>query len=105
MNLSQLLGSSNVTGSRSTLSTEHDYRIDIEILSMTGTLGKEATLVTRWRVSESGAENHGELRTTRYRTVLKAGTDYDAYVAAQSEMVMKLSKDISEALKKKAGAK
>jgi uncharacterized lipoprotein YmbA len=105
MNLSQLLGSSNVTGSRATLSTEHDYRIDIEILSMTGMLGKEATLVTRWRVSESGPETHGEIRTTRYRTVLKEKTDYDAYVAAQSEMVMKLSKDISEALKKKAGAK
>ena len=85
------------------LSNQDDYRVEIEILSMTGVIEKEASLAARWRVVDaSGQPGHAKMRTTKYSEDLPKKSGYDAFVDAQSRMVMELSGDIATELRRLA---
>jgi len=103
MDLSKILGSSSIGGYRSMLNNDYDYRVDIEIMSMTGVIDKDASLVARWQVADdSGLADHVKMRTTSYREDLPKKSGYDAFVDAQSRMVMDLSGDIATELRRLA---
>jgi len=71
-----------------------DYQVTVDIVQFDGQPGKEVVLVARWSVL-SGGEN--ELITTK-RTEIRektSGSGYEAFVAAQSRALGKLSHDIA----------
>jgi uncharacterized lipoprotein YmbA len=101
LNLSQLTGCKNVLGYRATKATEDSYRVYISILSMTGSLGEEASLTARWKVSKGRDDKSAAISTTTYNSKLKSD-DYATYVSAQSQLLVSLSRDIDKALRAKA---
>ena len=97
LNLSQLLGSSTVASYRFISTEESDYVLDIEVMSMTGTLGKIAELTARWRIWAEKSGESSKIMVVSYAEVLE-DSGYDTYVNAQSKMAMALSRDIAVAL-------
>jgi uncharacterized lipoprotein YmbA len=72
-----------------------DYRVEVEVLQMDGTLGGTVSLDAWWSVM------HGTTRVTRKATYSEpvAGQDYDALVQAESRTLAALSRDIAGALR------
>jgi uncharacterized lipoprotein YmbA len=105
LNLTRILGSSGVTGYRAMLSDAYDYRVDIEIVRMTGVLKQEAVLAARGQVSRGDEElTTSGMTLTSYSEKLPEKSGYDEYVEAQSKMLMKLSSDIAKEIRAKAKA-
>ena len=74
-----------------------DYRAEVELLQMDGTLGKTVFLEAWWSLSY-GAEKARVTRKSTYSEPV-AGQDYDALVQAHSRALAALSRDIVGALK------
>ena len=74
-----------------------DYRVEVELLTMDGTLGRTVSLEAWWSVSH-GAEKARVTRKSSYSEPV-AGQDYEALVQAQSRALAALSRDIAGALK------
>ncbi len=74
-----------------------DYRVEVEVLHMDGTLGKTVDLEAWWNVSY-GAEKARVTKRSSYSEPA-AGQDYDALVQAHSRALAALSRDIAGALK------
>jgi uncharacterized lipoprotein YmbA len=104
LNVSQQLNTDKVAESKLTYSGNVDYIIDIDVLGMSGTLGKDAFLNVRWRTSESLDNKSLDVHTKRYTRKLK-DSEYGTYIVAQSEMIAELSADISKIIKKEAKKK
>jgi uncharacterized lipoprotein YmbA len=79
-----------------------DYQIDVNVVRLTGTLGGESDLQALWTVH---AEKGEKLVATR-RTVLRrpAGDDYEAFVAALSDSLADLSREIAESIPRESEA-
>lgn len=93
-NLSGILNSDKVAESQLSYSGDADYTVDIDIRSMSGTLGENAYLSARWRVSKKGEEKSTDVKTGKYTVELK-DSKYSSYIIAQSKMLSDLSKDIA----------
>ena len=74
-----------------------DYRVEVELLKMDGTLGRTVSLEAWWSVS-SGAEKARVTRKSSYSEPV-AGQDYEALVQAHSRALAALSRDIAGALR------
>jgi uncharacterized protein len=74
------------------------YRVEAEILSMDGNLGKAAGLEVWWTISSGGEKTARATRKSKY-TAPVAGQNYEALVQAHSQTLAALSRDIAEALK------
>jgi uncharacterized lipoprotein YmbA len=99
LDIDMLLPECTVMAKRAANRMNPDYLIQVQVLSMTGKLGKRATLVARWGLF-SGAED--ELLKTgvgHYALALES-EDHDAYVAAMGRLVADLSRDIVSGLRK-----
>jgi uncharacterized protein len=72
-----------------------DYRVEVEVLKMDGTLGGTASLDAWWSIV------YGKTRVTRKATYSEpaTGKDYNALVQAHSRTLAALSRDIAGALK------
>lgn len=73
------------------------HQVILEVLTMEGTLGKEATLAVRWSLVDPDS---GTTRLTR-RTVLSeqpADSGYDAWIAAQQRNIGRLGEEIAAAI-------
>jgi uncharacterized protein len=75
-----------------------DYRIEMEVLRLDGSLGGDVTLEAWWMVlSGDGKKMVFNKRSTFTEAV--AGKDYSSLVSAQSRAVGLLSSEIAEAIK------
>jgi hypothetical protein len=75
-----------------------DYRIEMEVLRLDGSLGGEVTLEAWWMVlSGDGKKMLLNKKSTFTETV--AGKDYNSLVSAESRAVGLLSAEIAEAIK------
>lgn len=76
-----------------------DYQVKVEVSRFDGELGKDATLIARWTVFESGEKK--ELKAIRRSSITKPteGKSYEAMVASLSETVEQLSLEIAETIK------
>jgi uncharacterized protein len=74
-----------------------DYRVEVELLRMDGTLGGTLSLEAWWSVSY-GVEKARVSRKSSYSEPV-AGQDYDALIQAHSRALAALSRDIAGVLK------
>ena len=76
-----------------------DYQVKVEVSRFDGVLGKNATLIARWTVLESGEKK--TLKAVRRSSITKPteGKSYEAMVASLSETVEQLSQEIAETIK------
>lgn len=93
-NLVAILGTPRVTLYPQTLSSDIDYRVQIEVRNFESTLGKQAALDAVWSVRrmKNGKTDTG--RTSVRETVPDA--TYDALAAAHSRAIARMSQDIAE---------
>jgi uncharacterized protein len=74
-----------------------DYRVEVELLKMDGTPGRNFSLEAWWSVSNS-ADKARVIRQSSYSEAV-GGQDYEALVQAHSRALAALSRDIVGALK------
>jgi hypothetical protein len=95
-NLVAMLGTPRVTLFPQALSADADYRAAIEVQSFESALGEAATLDAVWTVRRAkGGQSRTGRTTVREPT---SGRSYDALVAAHSRAIVRLSRDIAEAV-------
>ena len=91
-NLAVLLDTENVEHYPWKHSFKPNYQVRINIEQLDGDLGKTVTLKARWRLMQASRVLMVKHPTIQVRV---KGTDYNAYVKAQSEAVYRLSKEIA----------
>jgi uncharacterized protein len=77
-----------------------DYQVTVDMLQFDGWLGGESTLLALWSILD-----RAELPLLSQRVCLNApvgGGDYEAMVAAMSELLARLSRDIAVAIQRLA---
>ena len=98
-NLSNQLPGSVIWNSRAMGEVATDYQIEIQILKLTGALGKKTQLSARWSLL-SGRE-YDLIQTGLFRQTQKpADSTYPSYVEAISQLTLELSSEIAAALQK-----
>jgi len=98
-NISILLPTNQVMLSQEVNLLPFDYQVVVNIREFDGALAGVVTLNADWTVSGKGKEK----AVTAKKSVLQentVGTDYSAYVAAQSRLLAKLSQEITEEIKR-----
>lgn len=97
-NLATLLCADPITLFPSRGPTQIDYRVEVEVLRLDGTLGESASLIARWIIID---EKETRVLTTRKSNLSSPaqGGDYDALVSAQSRTIAALSREIAKAFK------
>ena len=71
-----------------------DYKIEVEVIQFDGEPGVGATLVARWIILEGGSKKVLHMKRSRITESVSA-SDHSAVVAAQSRLLVSLSKEIS----------
>jgi uncharacterized lipoprotein YmbA len=79
-----------------------DYRLEVDVLRLDGNLGNQVTLIVQWALLETEEDDLILMRRTKYQESA-ADETMKELVLAKSRMVEKLSRDISEAVKKALG--
>jgi hypothetical protein len=92
-NLVAILGTPRVTMYPLTLSSDIDYRVQIEVRSFDSTLGKQAALDAVWSVRRMKTGKTDTGRTSVRESVTDAS--YDALAAAHSRAAARMSQDIA----------
>lgn len=79
--------------------TPVDYRIDVHVVQMDGTLGENAFLDVSWSIAD-GSDRRKPPLVTKRSTYKEStgGRDYGALVVAQSRNLASLSREIAEAI-------
>ena len=72
-----------------------DVQVVVDVSQFEGTLGGDAVLAARWRISRRGGEDS---TTGVSRLSEAAGADYESLVAAYSRLVGALSREIADSL-------
>ena len=75
-----------------------EYRVEVEVLQMDGTLGSTVSLEAWWSVTYGGDKKARLTRKATYSEPV-AGKGYDTLVQAHSRALAALSRDIAGALK------
>lgn len=80
-----------------------DFQIPIDILRFDGVLGNEVVLSVRWTLLKGDGK---EILVSKVSRIIEpvSGPDFDAFVAAQSRALEKLSREIAEATKGQSDA-
>jgi uncharacterized lipoprotein YmbA len=75
-----------------------DYRVEVEVLRLDGTLGGSASLIARWIIID---EKESRVLLTRKSNLSSpaAADGYEALVSAQSQNIAALSREIAEGIK------
>lgn len=92
-NFSGILGTENIEEYPWKLSFKPKYHVRIDIDQLDGKLGQTVTLKARWRLMKGREEIRVENSTV---TAKVNGGDYNAYVAAQSDALLQLTKLIAK---------
>jgi uncharacterized protein len=97
-NLSRLLCTKEIVLFPWKPSKAPEYRVEVGVVQMDGTLGGAVSLEAWWSVSSGGENKTRAVRKTRYSEPV-GGRDYTALVQAHSRALAALSRDIAAALK------
>jgi uncharacterized protein len=76
---------------------EPDYRVRVEVISMTGNMGSKASMEAWWSISETKAKKTILSRRTYYSESVR-GQDYQALTQAYSKILAAFSRDIAKAI-------
>jgi uncharacterized lipoprotein YmbA len=79
--------------------TSIDYRIDVDVIQMDGTLGESALLEVFWSIAD-GADRKKPVLVAKRSTYKEptAGGDYGTFVLAQSRNLASLSREIAKTI-------
>ena len=97
-NLAQLLSTDQVVLYPWRSSIPIDYKIEVEVIQFDGEPGARATLVARWIILEGGSKKVLLMKRSHITESVSA-SDYSAVVAAQSRLLVSLSREISSQIK------
>ncbi len=98
-NISILLPTDQVTLSQEIILSPVDFQVIVNVREFDGSLGGIVTLNADWVVAHKGKEKS----VIAKKSVLQEstdGVDYQAYVAAQSQLLEELSREISDEIRK-----
>lgn len=95
-NFSSLLGTENTEQYPWKLSFKPNYSVRVDVEQLDGKLGDSVTLKAHWRLSK-GLKEIAVRNTTLQQKI--RGSDYNAYVTAQSEILYKLCELISQEMR------
>ncbi|MFW5443242.1 MAG: membrane integrity-associated transporter subunit PqiC, partial [Methylococcaceae bacterium] len=98
-NISILLPTDQVVLSSEVSLVSEDFQVLINVRELYGKLGGTVTLNADWTVIHKGKEK----TITAKKSVFQEnsdGTDYQAYVGAQSRLLAKLSQEITDEIRK-----
>ncbi|MBT5221731.1 MAG: membrane integrity-associated transporter subunit PqiC [Gammaproteobacteria bacterium] len=98
-NISILLPTDQVTLGQEIVLQPIDYQVLVYIREFDGTLGGMVTLNADWTVASKGKDKSIFTRKSVFQDKVD-GAGYDAYVAAQSQLLGKLSQEITAEIKK-----
>jgi len=101
-NLVTILGTPRVTLFQSSLGTDAEYRVQIEVRNFESAPGKYASLDAVWTVRRVKDAKMETGRTSAREAT--ADGSYEALAAAHSRAVARLSQDIADAIRTLAGA-
>ena len=97
-NLGKQLGTEKVASYPSAIYFEPDYRIIIEILSLTGKPGELVTLRAGWTIIDRSGEQILERRISEYQQQL-IDPSIDSLVQAENQVIAMLCQEISNSLR------
>ncbi|NOQ62920.1 MAG: hypothetical protein GQ582_00220, partial [Methyloprofundus sp.] len=103
-NISILVPTNQVILNQEVSLVAYDYQVIINIRELDGSLGGKVTLNADWTVSDAAKRKKDKVVSAK-KSVLKEmtqGADYQAYVAAQSHLLARLSEEISIEIKRLA---
>ena len=104
-NISLLLGTDQVAVYPWEAGFKPHYRISLDIRYFEGQLGENVFLDTVWRVSDPQSQKIQSVKTSVIEEPLPA-TDYKALVAAESQAIAQLSREIAQEIRRlQAGGK
>ncbi len=95
-NLSILLSTDQVVHHTFRTSMPVDYQIRVEVIQFDGRPGESVLLVARWSIYDGKGKNFLAMKKSRYDEPAAPG--YDGLVAAQSNALAGLSRDIAAAI-------
>ncbi|MCP4690821.1 MAG: hypothetical protein GY859_22400, partial [Desulfobacterales bacterium] len=73
-----------------------DYQVRVEVIQFDGKPGESVVLAARWSVYDGKGKTFLTMKKSRHEAPAAAG--YDAFVAAQSNAMAGLSRDIAAAI-------
>ena len=98
-NISILLPTNQVTLNREIVLLPVDFQVIVNIREFDGSLGGGVTLNADWTVARKG-KNQSVMAKKSVLQENTDGADYQAYVAAQSRLLEKLSQEIADEIRK-----
>jgi uncharacterized protein len=98
-NISQHVCTKKISLSPGKASGESDYRVEVEVYRMDGSLGESAVLDVWWTVSKGAGNVLLRSKRSKFSESVKGNT-YSAFVQAQSRMLDTFSREIAEAIRK-----
>ena len=102
-NLSSLLGPSNAVAVPWTGTSTADYRVIVRFAVLDGEIGGEAEVRALWTVTVGGLGDEVAVQSFHARESVD-GEGAEALVAAQSRLLLALSRDIADAIEKRMQA-
>ncbi len=97
-NIGKQLGTEKVASYPSAIYFEPDYRIIIEILSLTGKPGELVTLRAGWTIIDRSGEQILERKISEYQQQL-TDPSIDSLVQAENQVIAMLCQEISDSLR------
>ena len=76
-----------------------DYQVSVEIVRMDGSLDRDAQLTAQWTILQSKENDIVTTRKSRFKAS-KAPMDYGELVAAQSQLLEALSREIAQSIQR-----
>jgi uncharacterized lipoprotein YmbA len=98
-NISQHVCTKKISLSPGKASGESDYRVEVEVYRMDGSLGKDAVLDVWWTVSKGVGNIILRSKRSKFSESVKGNT-FSAFVQAQSRILDTFSREIAEAIRK-----
>jgi uncharacterized protein len=97
-NISRHVCTKKISLSPGKASGESDYRVEVEVYRMDGSLGKDAVLDVWWTVLGGAGNIVFRSKRSKFSESVKGNT-YSAFVQAQSRLLDTFSREIAEAIK------
>lgn len=97
-NISQHVCTRKISLSPGKASGESDYRVEVEVYRMDGSLGKDAVLDAWWTVSGGAGNLFLQSKRSKFSESV-TGDTYSAFVQAQSRILDTFSREIAEAIR------
>lgn len=99
-NLSHLLGADDIAIYPRMRSTPVDYQVRVDLIHFEGTFGEQSVLEARWYILDAERQQELMRKTSSINVAVPVNTkNYEIMVAAMSQTLEKLSREIALALR------